>query len=384
MASTLTPKSIVARDKVLSWIHSGRFAPGEKLPSEQSIGQELGVNHITVRRGLEDLSNAGLVIKRPRVGNFVAEISNQQLVTRIYVLFPDYMSSFLPAGEEGSGEVRRATHPVPGIILSQLCQAFSQRKYSITPLFYSPNRFWVDSGAVAVERDAKGVIFYPSHTVKAEEIERILDAGIKVVLLREAPQLRHLGLFYIEQDHGTALSQILDKLLKLGHRNIAMVRFTERPDAQVLDDIATHYFKSAGITDYEKNNFDLSNRDPADYGALDKIFDRGENFPTAVVVPDGYVAWEFFSRCYERNIRIPRDISIAALANSNPHVLPFGLSAPDSVAGHIRSANFVADKLSCLLDGEELVERCMHLKNDVVFTKSISSPRKDKPSWLTN
>ncbi len=379
MSYKSTPKAVIARDKILSWIQAGRYSPGQKLPSERSIGDELGLNHITVRQGLKELSKAGLVMKRPRVGNFVAEIRNQHLATRISILFPDYMFSSDPVQREQSHEELQeviACHPVPGVVISGVFQILSQRKYSIAPLYYKKGRCWLDSGEIAVERDARGIILWPDSTIQPQEIEKMLEKNLKVVLLRNAPQLKPLGLFYVDCDFGMAMSQILDKFLKLGHRKIMIVRYTARPDAEVLDGIVSHHFEAGGIKDFEKYIFNIPNRDSKpDYSILDDIFDLGEDFPTAVVVPDEYTAWELFCRCYRKNIKIPEDLSVASLENSSPHVFPVKLSAPDSITLNLRTAKLAAQKLSSLLNGEELIERCAYLRCDVIFTKSVAAPR---------
>jgi len=81
------------RQSLASAIASGEYGPGDKLPSETTLAAEMGVNRLTVRRAIEDLSRAGLVQSRQGSGTYVARsvvrlpvsqsLSTDSLVSRI-------------------------------------------------------------------------------------------------------------------------------------------------------------------------------------------------------------------------------------------------------------------------------------------------------------
>jgi GntR family transcriptional regulator len=52
-------------------IARGALAPGDPLPTEQSLGEQFGVSRITVRRALADLADLDLIERRKGVGSFV-------------------------------------------------------------------------------------------------------------------------------------------------------------------------------------------------------------------------------------------------------------------------------------------------------------------------
>ena len=54
-------------------IARGALAPGDALPTEQTLGDQFGVSRITVRRALADLADAGLIERRQGVGSFVRD-----------------------------------------------------------------------------------------------------------------------------------------------------------------------------------------------------------------------------------------------------------------------------------------------------------------------
>lgn len=54
-------------------IRSGRFPVGEQLPTEHALVEKFGVSRPTVSRAMLDLTNMGLVERRPGAGSFVVE-----------------------------------------------------------------------------------------------------------------------------------------------------------------------------------------------------------------------------------------------------------------------------------------------------------------------
>lgn len=61
-------------------IGSGELAPGDYLPGELELCAELSVSRITVKRALNDLANAGLVVRERGRGTRVADTQGQQIV----------------------------------------------------------------------------------------------------------------------------------------------------------------------------------------------------------------------------------------------------------------------------------------------------------------
>ena len=60
------------RQAIASSIADGTYAPGDKLPSEARLADELGVNRLTVRRAIEELARAGAVESRQGSGTYVS------------------------------------------------------------------------------------------------------------------------------------------------------------------------------------------------------------------------------------------------------------------------------------------------------------------------
>ena len=58
-------------------ILSGRFKPGEKLPSVRDLAAEAGVNPNTMQRAMAELEQAGLLYTQRTAGRFITEEEGQ-------------------------------------------------------------------------------------------------------------------------------------------------------------------------------------------------------------------------------------------------------------------------------------------------------------------
>ncbi|MBU5672064.1 GntR family transcriptional regulator [Paenibacillus brevis] len=54
-------------------IVSGKYAPGERIPSEKELGEAYNVSRITSKKALEILAQEGYIVRQPGRGSFVSE-----------------------------------------------------------------------------------------------------------------------------------------------------------------------------------------------------------------------------------------------------------------------------------------------------------------------
>lgn len=71
-----TPLYIQIRDAIQGAIHTGELLPGDRLPSVASLAKEIGVTQATVRRALQDLSDAGQACCHVGRGTFIQDGSS--------------------------------------------------------------------------------------------------------------------------------------------------------------------------------------------------------------------------------------------------------------------------------------------------------------------
>ncbi len=72
------PKYVQIYESLVEEIETGRLKPGDRLPSERELSQQLGVSRMTVRQAVDTLANQGFVTRSHGSGTFVTEFKIDQ------------------------------------------------------------------------------------------------------------------------------------------------------------------------------------------------------------------------------------------------------------------------------------------------------------------
>ncbi len=80
-------------DELRAAIQSGELAPGERLV-ERTLADRLGVSHIPVREALTRLAEERLIVREPRRGARVAELTAQDLdeISSLRIVLEQFMA----------------------------------------------------------------------------------------------------------------------------------------------------------------------------------------------------------------------------------------------------------------------------------------------------
>src|SRR4051794_7372869 len=65
------------RREIEAGLRAGALPAGARLPTEKDLSAQYGVSRATAQRVLNDLAEAGLAIRRRRLGTFVADVTRQ-------------------------------------------------------------------------------------------------------------------------------------------------------------------------------------------------------------------------------------------------------------------------------------------------------------------
>ena len=95
------PLYVQIRESLRKEIEDHILAPGQKLPSEDELASKYGVSRMTVRQGIIDLIDEGLLYRRHGIGTFVA----QPQVERDHTGLTNFFESALQKGIEASMQV---------------------------------------------------------------------------------------------------------------------------------------------------------------------------------------------------------------------------------------------------------------------------------------
>jgi len=66
------PLYVQVHDRLLALIREGRLQPGDRLPSETQLADQLGISRATLREALRLLEEEGVIVRRQGLGTFVA------------------------------------------------------------------------------------------------------------------------------------------------------------------------------------------------------------------------------------------------------------------------------------------------------------------------
>ncbi|GMA49862.1 GntR family transcriptional regulator [Alicyclobacillus contaminans] len=70
--------------EILREIQAGRWRPGEQIPSEAELAQEMGVSRITVRQAVGDLVSLGYLTRRQGKGTFLVDQRHSVAASKLH------------------------------------------------------------------------------------------------------------------------------------------------------------------------------------------------------------------------------------------------------------------------------------------------------------
>jgi GntR family transcriptional regulator of arabinose operon len=304
-ATVQLPKYQQIVEAVKNEILSGRYQPGQKLPSEAALVKRFGASRITVGRALRELRQAGLIQSRAGSGSYVGPAATGDKGLLFGLLIPNL----------GDTE-----------IFGPICQGMSQ-----APQARKNALLW---GNIAPEPETKeeqtwelcqqyiakkvdGVFFAPLERAAANDetnyrvISSLERASIPVVLLDRCilPYPRRSRHDLIGIDHRRAGYMATEHLLKLGCRRIAFVGYPNSA-ATVTARIGGYRdaLFSAGISVARDLVRTLENDQVSD---VRTIMEKLK--PDGIVCANDRTAGHLMHGLIQMNYRIPRDVRIVGI-----------------------------------------------------------------------
>lgn len=319
---------------VLQRIQKGDYSAGQRLPSERELAQDLSMSHLAVRRGLQELVDAGLIVRRARVGTFVQKSRPLALSKRMAIVVPYYI---------------QGAHPFMPVLINGTLSGVNAHECDISLFSYrQPEHFWAQAGEPMLARGIKGAIIFTGYMIPRSELEKVEASGIKAVLMHSSNKIVRPAISTIKVDFHNALRETLQRLIDLGHRRIAWMCYTESSFEDIEADLVKEFARRYDLGDPDQIMHRM-NCEPSDYDGWDDLL-AGDNRPTAVVLQDEFMAHEIFHACRRAGINVPDDLSLVSLADSLPRSHAVPLSAPDTVALWTEATRRAADHVRFLLE----------------------------------
>ncbi len=299
-----TTKHERVRRAIAADIESGRWGPGDRLPSEAELVERFGVSRITAGRAMRDLQEAGVVDRRPGSGTYVSSVVSESGLS-FGLLIPDL------------GETEIFEPICQGMMASRLA-----RRHAL--VWGSPSggsggreeRAW-HLCRQYVERGLSGVFFAPLELVPAKDeinrrISRELEsAGIPVVLLDRTvtpyPERGPHDLVGI--DNRRAGYVMTEHLIRGGARRIAFVGV---PDAAATVGAREAGYREALYRADLMIDASLARRlDPTDRPEVERLL--AEAAPDGIVCANDRTAARLMHTLLELGHDVPGDVRMVGI-----------------------------------------------------------------------
>jgi GntR family transcriptional regulator of arabinose operon len=304
-AAIQLPKYQQVLEAVKNEILSGRYQPGQKLPSEAALVKRFGASRITIGRALRELRQAGLIQSRAGSGSYVGPAASGDEGLLFGLLIPNL----------GDTE-----------IFGPICQGMSQapqaRKNALLWGNIAPDpetkeeQTW-ELCQQYIAKKVAGVFFAPLERAAANDqtnyrvISALERANIPVVLLDRCilPYPRRSRHDLVGIDHLRAGYMITEHLIKLGCRRIAFVGY---PNSAATVTARIGGYRDALFTAGISMASDLVRTLDSDQASDVQMVIEALK-PEGIVCANDRTAGHMMHGLIQMNYRIPQDVRVVGI-----------------------------------------------------------------------
>ncbi len=237
-----TPLYLELYRKLCQEIESGKYAVGEKLPSEKEIAEQNNVSRITSKHAMEQLVSEGYVRRFAGRGTFVSSLSGSA------VLAETAEESAAPAAQKASkliGVIMEGmSNDFGAEILMGIEQKCAELDYSAVVKFTYGNE---EREAACInellEAGVSGIVLMCVYDeVYSPVVMKLALDGFPLVFLDRS--LKGLAVPFVGTNHLEASRQITGKLLERGHTSLALALFDESHNTSSAEERVVGYVES--------------------------------------------------------------------------------------------------------------------------------------------
>jgi GntR family transcriptional regulator of arabinose operon len=350
---------------VISWlteqIDSGKFSPGEKIPSENELCDRFGLSRQTIRHAISKLIDDGLVESRQGSGTYVSDQRAREGERNVIAVVTTYVDDYI----------------FPSTIRG-IENTLSDKGYSML-LSFSNNtvgkerQFLMD---ILGRNDVAGIIIEPVKSAlpspNMDLYRKLTDKGIKILLINTF--YPELDLPHVSLNDAHCAYRAVNALIDAGHINIGCV--LKLDDGQGRERYRG-YLKAiteAGLPfSYEHVNWidTIDIRDGKE--SLVKVRDRLKGC-TAVFCYNDQVAGMLIEILSDSGIRVPEDMSVIGMDDSDiarngvRGVTISSIPHPKEKLGEKAATNIIR----MIHEGKLFFNASFEFEEDVILRESIA------------
>ncbi|HEY5894595.1 MAG TPA: GntR family transcriptional regulator [Chthoniobacterales bacterium] len=305
LSDSSSPKHRQIFEVLRSEILSGKYRPGEKLPSEAGLVKRFGASRITVGRAVRDLRDQDLIERRAGSGSYVRHVKTSGLTFGLLIpnlgqtdIFEPICQGMADAAQTGRHALLWGNAAEPGGDTGQawrLCQQFIERR--VSGVFFAPLELTADNNAVN------------------RKIATALDkARIPVVLLDRCympyPHRSKYDLVGISNRQAGYI--VTEHLLNLGVKRPSFVAYPH--SAATVDARIVGFREALRAHDLAENINCIQTLRVDDAEAVRHLVETQN--PDAIVAANDRTAGGLMQSLLAQGIRIPEDIRVVGIDDS--------------------------------------------------------------------
>ena len=286
-------------------VFSGKYCPGDKLPSENELAAGYHVSRQTVRKALEGLEREGFIYAVHGSGRFVSERMNHRKQSKNIAVVMTYLSDYI----------------FPKVI-SGIDQVLSENGYDLILKHTNNSRH----GEIAcltelMEKDIDGIIIEPSksnmYCKHTELFEKLDQYEIPYVFIQgEYEAMADKPHVLMDDEKGGYL--LTRHLIEQGHRELYGIFKSDDSQGQKRHNGYARALAEAGIP-YDPSRviwFYTEDRKVHPVTSLQRIIRSGKKVD-AVVCYNDQIARHVIRAIRETGKKVPEDISVTGYDNSD-------------------------------------------------------------------
>lgn len=221
---------IRVRDWLLDYIAEHNFKPGERLPSERILGEALGFSRNTIAKGVAQLVDEGVLIRKARSGTFIGGAKKDQVSSEdqsnsriIGVLMP--WLDMGPAGEINAEPATKVQLPfrrrgMSAYVTEGIIAVAREHDCRLVVRSYVNSITEYIVAETMSNEPIDGWIVLPGHTSEvASFYAKLLANGLPIVFVDQ--YFQNVSADHVITDNYGAAREAVRYLIAKGHRRIA-------------------------------------------------------------------------------------------------------------------------------------------------------------------
>ncbi|WP_432799610.1 GntR family transcriptional regulator [Poriferisphaera sp. WC338] len=287
-------------------IRTGKFKPGQQIPTDAELVKEFGASRPTVARALQELERRGLVSRRPGSGTYVQHTEQSGMLFGFIIpglsgteIFEPICAEIAAAAQDDNHTLLWATGSItddpdtdPTKQVMRICRQFSSK--NVSGVFFAPF-----------------VVAQNAEMLNTHILDQLDNAGITTVLLDRdiAPYPKRSNHDLIGIDNRRAGYIVTEHLLEQGCKKLLFLAHPYQASTiEARIDGYEHALRLRNIS--SKTNTSIY-CDPTDANLVANLLKKHK--PDGIVCGNDVTAGQLMHSLDNLNISVPKDILVAGM-----------------------------------------------------------------------